>query len=85
MTRQITAAVAEIQNGLEASRSGIVSRGNALIGKSWFLRALSLPLIWLERKRDRWILAELSERQLKDIGLTALDVRRECSKAFWRQ
>ena len=37
-----------------------------------------------ERRRQRLALAELRDDQLKDIGLTASDVRRECAKPFWR-
>jgi uncharacterized protein YjiS (DUF1127 family) len=37
-----------------------------------------------ERRRQRLALAELRDDQLKDIGLTATDVRQECAKPFWR-
>jgi uncharacterized protein YjiS (DUF1127 family) len=37
-----------------------------------------------ERRRQRLALAELGDHQLKDIGLTAADVRAECAKPYWR-
>jgi uncharacterized protein YjiS (DUF1127 family) len=37
-----------------------------------------------ERRRQRLALAELGDDQLKDIGLTAADVRAECAKPYWR-
>jgi uncharacterized protein YjiS (DUF1127 family) len=37
-----------------------------------------------ECQRQRSALAELCDDQLKDIGLTAADVRQECAKPFWR-
>ncbi len=86
MTRQITAAIAEIQNGAEdfASRqfrnAASVDKRLGVVG-----RFLALPLLWLRRKRDRWVLAELTELQLRDIGLNSLDVWRECTKGFWRE
>lgn len=38
----------------------------------------------LARSRQRRALAELDDRLLRDIGLTAYDVTREASKPFWR-
>lgn len=40
--------------------------------------------IWPERLRQRNRLAELTEAQLRDVGLTRADVRRETEKPFWR-
>jgi uncharacterized protein YjiS (DUF1127 family) len=37
-----------------------------------------------QRQRQRLALGELSDHQLKDIGLTAADVRAECAKPYWR-
>jgi len=41
-------------------------------------------LTWIERARQRRMLASLDERMLKDIGLSRLDVSREVDKAFWQ-
>jgi uncharacterized protein YjiS (DUF1127 family) len=40
--------------------------------------------IWARRARSRRELAELSEAELRDIGLTRADVMGETSKPFWR-
>lgn len=37
-----------------------------------------------DRRRQRLHLAELDDRLLADVGLTRCDVKRECSKPFWR-
>jgi uncharacterized protein YjiS (DUF1127 family) len=40
---------------------------------------------WRERARGRGFLSRMSDRQLKDIGLTRLDANREARKFFWRE
>ncbi len=40
--------------------------------------------VWQERRRQRFILARLDDRMLRDIGLNAADVDAEVSKPFWR-
>jgi uncharacterized protein YjiS (DUF1127 family) len=40
-------------------------------------------LEWQERAHQRYRLAELDDRMLKDIGLTRADVTREVQKPFW--
>lgn len=40
--------------------------------------------IWHQRMRDRRQLAEMSERDLHDIGLSWSDVALEAEKPFWR-
>ncbi len=39
---------------------------------------------WQKRSRDRARLGAMSERQLKDIGLTVSDAHRESEKPFWK-
>jgi uncharacterized protein YjiS (DUF1127 family) len=39
---------------------------------------------WAQRARDRRDLAELDERQRRDMGLDLEAIRREASKPFWR-
>jgi uncharacterized protein YjiS (DUF1127 family) len=45
--------------------------------------ALSLAF-WYERHLQRHALASLDARMLRDLGLDADDVCRECAKPFWR-
>jgi uncharacterized protein YjiS (DUF1127 family) len=40
--------------------------------------------VWQERRRQRFTLARLDDRMLRDIGLTTVDVQHEISKPFWR-
>lgn len=40
---------------------------------------------WRERARERHILAGLTDRELRDIGVTRVEVWREVSKPFWRE
>jgi len=40
---------------------------------------------WRRRSRDRRELAAMSNRSLRDIGLTRYDVIYEASKPFWRE
>jgi uncharacterized protein YjiS (DUF1127 family) len=40
--------------------------------------------IWLKRRHDRYQLAQLSERERHDVGLTWSDVVSEAEKPFWR-
>lgn len=39
---------------------------------------------WRRRSRDRRALAAMSDRSLRDIGLTRYDADWEASKPFWR-
>jgi uncharacterized protein YjiS (DUF1127 family) len=59
--------------------SSLVSRGLLRVQ-----RAVDLLLIWQQRARDRRQLEALSDRMLRDIGLTRADVFAEASKPFWR-
>lgn len=45
---------------------------------------LALISLWRHRARDREALAVMSDRCLRDLGVTRLDVMREARKPFWR-
>jgi uncharacterized protein YjiS (DUF1127 family) len=47
-------------------------------------RAASEIREWRRRSRDRRALAAMSDRSLRDIGLTRYDADWEASKPFWR-
>jgi uncharacterized protein YjiS (DUF1127 family) len=51
---------------------------------AWLRHAVDLLLTWHERARQRRQLRTLSDRMLRDIGLTRADVMAESSKPFWR-
>ena len=40
---------------------------------------------WQRRARERAQLADMSERELRDIGLTSAESAREDAKPFWRR
>ena len=44
---------------------------------------VQLPLMWMRRSRYRQELANLSESQLRDVGLDPNLVYRESAKPFW--
>jgi uncharacterized protein YjiS (DUF1127 family) len=47
-------------------------------------RLRSLFRLWRRRVRERRALADLTERVLRDLCLTRVDVMNELSKPFWR-
>lgn len=72
------------------SGAGLVSTGfgkrwqnfrKPLAVASWILRRL---IVWQERAEQRHALAMLDDHQLKDIGLTRVQIVHEISKPFWR-
>ena len=46
------------------------------------LKSLAVPLLWLQRARYRHELSQLSEGQLRDVGLNPELIRRESAKPF---
>ena len=55
---------------------------------SRFRQAIRSAIFWLdravERRNQRLTLAELTDGQLEDVGLTRRDVEREC-RPFWKR
>jgi uncharacterized protein YjiS (DUF1127 family) len=50
----------------------------------FFRNALATLRVWHERSRNRRALAQFSERDLHDIGLSWSSVAEEVNKPFWR-
>ena len=50
----------------------------------WAAAALDRLLGWHEVARQRRALLALSDRMLKDIGITRAEAEREASRPFWR-
>jgi uncharacterized protein YjiS (DUF1127 family) len=48
------------------------------------LAAARLIARWIQRDCQRRALAQLDDRMLRDIGITRIEVARECAKPFWR-
>ena len=51
---------------------------------SFLLRVSQIVEGWMDRRRQRRALLELSDHLLKDIGVGRGDAYREGSKPFWR-
>lgn len=49
-----------------------------------FAVAFRLFTTWRARARQRRALATLDDQMLRDIGVTRVEVARECEKPFWR-
>ena len=45
---------------------------------------LDVVLAWQGRANERWALAQLDDRALRDLGLRPDQVAREAAKPFWR-
>jgi uncharacterized protein YjiS (DUF1127 family) len=46
-------------------------------------RVIKVVSVWRARARERCCLAALTERDLRDIGISRVEQRRECDKPFW--
>ncbi|ENN89170.1 hypothetical protein RHSP_62327 [Rhizobium freirei PRF 81] len=52
--------------------------------KSHPMRRLWLPILrWMEKRESRWVLRELTDEQLRDIGLTRREANAEAKKSFF--
>jgi uncharacterized protein YjiS (DUF1127 family) len=47
--------------------------------------ACALVRLWRSRTDERRLLARMSDRALRDLALTRMEVVRECEKPFWRK
>lgn len=47
-------------------------------------RILETPLVWIARAAERRHLSDLDDRQLRDVGLSRVDLAAEIEKPFWR-
>ena len=61
---------------------GDISRGGVLPGLS-LSRLVSLIGRAMERRRQRRDLMELTDRELRDIGISPAQARREAGRSFW--
>jgi uncharacterized protein YjiS (DUF1127 family) len=48
------------------------------------LKLLARLIVVTRRQRQRYDLATLDDRMLRDMGISRLDVDREANKPFWR-
>ncbi len=72
------------------SKATIYQASPAGFGRFWphvrraCMAGLDILLGWQERAAQRRRLEGMSDRMLRDIGLSRADVARECVKPFWR-
>jgi uncharacterized protein YjiS (DUF1127 family) len=67
---------------VSATRIGLKPRRSYVLGA--VVGLFEQLAVWQERRRQRYFLARLDDRMLRDIGLTSVDVQHEVSKPFWR-
>jgi uncharacterized protein YjiS (DUF1127 family) len=54
-----------------------------MLGK-WFESSMEILATWASRSRERRLLAQMSDADLKDIGASRYDAEMEIRKPFWR-
>jgi uncharacterized protein YjiS (DUF1127 family) len=64
-------------------RSGAIDAGESDLWRQ-LARLVGLVGLWHERARQRRALAQLSDAQLRDIGISRSAARQEASQPFWR-
>ena len=73
-------------SSLHGSQVDLSSGRRTATGRSdWMRKALRKIGVWLERSRQRHVLAELDARLLQDVGLSRDTAAREAAKPFWRR
>lgn len=58
--------------------------GHMASQESLAVRFFDMLATWFERSRERRLLAQMGEAQLKDVGITRADIDTEAAKPFWR-
>lgn len=66
---------------LPASRMTVRRNG----GAKPVQQALGVLSLWIDRAQQRRCLGQLSDRSLKDIGVSRCDALHEARKPFWRR
>jgi uncharacterized protein YjiS (DUF1127 family) len=59
----------------------------AVIGRveGFGTRAVNLVRTWVRRSNERYMLGQMNEHMLNDVGLTRFDVNLETEKFFWQK
>jgi uncharacterized protein YjiS (DUF1127 family) len=89
---RVGAAAFAVENLAMARLMAPVKTGSMVRTFAMFLRPRELLLAavthvaaWRDRARQRRLLAQLTDRELRDIGLTRYDALEEWRKPFWRE
>ncbi|WP_298724492.1 DUF1127 domain-containing protein [uncultured Ferrovibrio sp.] len=67
-----------------ADRAPTPQSGLAVLQEA-VLQGVYLLLKWQRRARSRGELAELTDHQLRDVGLSRADIAKETNKPFWEE
>ena len=67
-----------------AARLDLDHRPHAAASGRPIARVVRIFAAWRRRMQSRAQLARLSERELRDIGVTPAEAAWECAKPFWR-
>ena len=70
-------------NSRAAAPSFGISPARRTLG-SWFESSMEILATWKSRSRERDLLAQMSDKELKDIGASRYDAEMEIRKPFWR-
>jgi uncharacterized protein YjiS (DUF1127 family) len=70
-------------NSTAAGPSFGMWRAGRVLGR-WFESSRKILATWVSRSRERDLLAQMSDWELKDIGVSRYDAAREIRKPFWR-
>lgn len=65
------------------SAEGATTKRRSIVARLW-LKAYRWAKRWNERRKAANTLARLNSDQLKDIGLSRDDIKRDYSRPFWR-
>jgi len=68
----------------EISRSGGIVPARRRVPSN-LSKSFDVLLLWMQRWRERHMLATLSDHMLKDIGVSRADIDVEARKMFWRR
>ena len=66
------------------SWGGWIGDGKRLAAKE-ANKIATILLTWQRRKTMRYLIAEMDERILKDIGCTREEIKKEAAKPFWKE
>lgn len=77
MYTETSSRLSDVLPALRPVRRVVTVRGILFAG-------FALLMKWQERAEQRYSLADMDERQLRDVGLTRLDLHAEINKPFWQ-
>lgn len=72
----------QIDDECVSAEKATIKRRNIFV--RWWVKAYRCGFRWNERRKAANTLARLNGEQLKDIGLSRDDIKRDYSRPFWR-